>query len=66
MATSHPSQCEASTQWKETDLLPFAYQEAEQTLISELSALARVPLPENKPFSNKRGLPGTSLQQERL
>ncbi|XP_040602939.1 ellis-van Creveld syndrome protein isoform X3 [Mesocricetus auratus] len=32
-------------------------QEAEQTFISELAALARVPLTENKPFSNKRGLP---------
>ncbi|XP_027239925.1 ellis-van Creveld syndrome protein isoform X4 [Cricetulus griseus] len=32
-------------------------QEAEQTFISELATLARVPLTENKPFSNKRGLP---------
>ncbi|EPY77931.1 hypothetical protein CB1_001159016 [Camelus ferus] len=31
-------------------------QEAEQSFISELAALARVPLAESKPFANKRGL----------
>eukprot|EP00072_Mus_musculus_P035483 XP_006504106.1 PREDICTED: ellis-van Creveld syndrome protein homolog isoform X3 [Mus musculus] len=40
-------------------------QEAEQTLISELSTLARVPLPENKPFSNKRGLPEKPVRTKR-
>ncbi|GAB1289602.1 Ellis-van Creveld syndrome protein homolog [Apodemus speciosus] len=40
-------------------------QEAEQTLISELATLARVPLPENKPFSNKRGLPEKPVRTKR-
>ncbi|EDM00025.1 rCG35840 [Rattus norvegicus] len=40
-------------------------QEAEQTLISELATLARVPLAENKPFSNKRGLPEKPVRTKR-
>uniref|UniRef100_A0A8C2MI24 EvC ciliary complex subunit 1 n=1 Tax=Cricetulus griseus TaxID=10029 RepID=A0A8C2MI24_CRIGR len=40
-------------------------QEAEQTFISELATLARVPLTENKPFSNKRGLPEKPVRTKR-
>ncbi|KAM5285875.1 evC complex member EVC isoform 2-T2 [Hipposideros larvatus] len=40
-------------------------QEAEQTFISELAALARVPLAESKPPSNKRGLPEKPLRTKR-
>lgn len=40
-------------------------QEAEQTFISELAALARVPLAESKPPSNKRGLPERPLRTKR-
>ncbi|KAL1789455.1 ellis-van Creveld syndrome protein isoform X1 [Sigmodon hispidus] len=40
-------------------------QEAEQTFISELAALARVPLPENNPFSNNRGLPEKPVRTKR-
>nr|XP_048271167.1 ellis-van Creveld syndrome protein isoform X1 [Myodes glareolus] len=40
-------------------------QEAEQTFISELAALARVPLTENKPFSSKRGLPEKPVRTRR-
>lgn len=40
--------------------LSLRIQEAEQNFISELAALARVPLAESKPFSNKRGLSGES------
>lgn len=46
-------------------MLPFVCQEAEQNLISELATLARVPLPENKPFSNKRGLPEKPVRTKR-
>ncbi|XP_023375952.1 ellis-van Creveld syndrome protein, partial [Pteropus vampyrus] len=37
---------------------PPASQEAEQTFLSELAALARVPTAESRPVSNKRGLSG--------
>ncbi|XP_026644412.1 ellis-van Creveld syndrome protein isoform X2 [Microtus ochrogaster] len=40
-------------------------QEAEQTFISELATLARVPLTENKPFSSKRGLPEKPVRTRR-
>ncbi|XP_057562214.1 evC complex member EVC isoform X2 [Hippopotamus amphibius kiboko] len=40
-------------------------QEAEQSFISELAALARVPLAESKPFSNKRGLSEKPLRTKR-
>lgn len=40
-------------------------QEAEQAFISELAALARVPLAESKPPSNKRGLPEKPLRTKR-
>ncbi|XP_037384996.1 evC complex member EVC isoform X2 [Talpa occidentalis] len=40
-------------------------QEAEQTFISELAALARVPLAENKPLSSKRGPSEKSLRPKR-
>ncbi|XP_032961436.1 evC complex member EVC isoform X1 [Rhinolophus ferrumequinum] len=40
-------------------------QEAEQTFISELAALARVPLAESKPPSNKRGQSEKSLRTKR-
>lgn len=40
-------------------------QEAEQTFISELAALARMPLAESKPPSNKRGLSEKSLRTKR-
>lgn len=36
----------------------FAHQEAEQTLVTELAALARVPLGDHKPSSSKLGQPG--------
>lgn len=38
--------------------LPPCIQEAEQTFLSELAALARVPPAESRPVSNKRGLSG--------
>lgn len=38
--------------------LPPCAQEAEQTFLSELAALARVPCAESRPVSNKRGLSG--------
>ncbi|XP_036056819.1 ellis-van Creveld syndrome protein isoform X5 [Onychomys torridus] len=41
-------------------------QEAEQTFVSELATLARVPLTENKPFSNKRGLPEIHQEHHKL
>ncbi|XP_043303655.1 ellis-van Creveld syndrome protein isoform X2 [Cervus canadensis] len=40
-------------------------QEAEQNFISELAALARVPLAESKLFSNKRGLSEKPLRTKR-
>nr|XP_030720040.1 ellis-van Creveld syndrome protein isoform X3 [Globicephala melas] len=40
-------------------------QEAEQSFISELAALARVPLAESKPFSNKHGLSEKPLRTKR-
>ncbi|XP_052592015.1 evC complex member EVC isoform X4 [Peromyscus californicus insignis] len=40
-------------------------QEAEQTFISELATLARVPLTESKLFSNKRGLPEKPVRTKR-
>ncbi|XP_072802555.1 evC complex member EVC isoform X2 [Vicugna pacos] len=40
-------------------------QEAEQSFISELAALARVPLAESKPFANKRGLSEKPLKTKR-
>ncbi|XP_019065809.1 ellis-van Creveld syndrome protein [Fukomys damarensis] len=40
-------------------------QEAEQTFVTELAALARVPLVDNKPFSSERGQPEKSLQTKR-
>ncbi|XP_046279493.1 evC complex member EVC isoform X2 [Marmota monax] len=40
-------------------------QDAEQTFISELAALARVPLAENKPLSSKRGLPEKPLRTKK-
>lgn len=40
-------------------------QGAEQTFISELATLARVPLTENKPFSSKRGLPEKPVRTRR-
>ncbi|XP_041492381.1 ellis-van Creveld syndrome protein isoform X1 [Microtus oregoni] len=40
-------------------------QEAEQTFISELATLARVPLTENKPFSSKRTLPEKPVRTKR-
>ncbi|XP_058157204.1 evC complex member EVC [Dasypus novemcinctus] len=40
-------------------------QEAEQSFISELAALARVPLAESRPFSNKRGLSEKPLRAKR-
>lgn len=40
-------------------------QEAEQSFISELAALARVPLAENKLLSNKRGLPEKPIRTKR-
>lgn len=40
-------------------------QDAEQIFTSELAALARVPLPENKPLSSKRGLPDKPLRTKR-
>ncbi|KAM9237905.1 evC complex member EVC isoform 1-T1 [Dugong dugon] len=40
-------------------------QEAEQSFISELAALARVPLAENKASSSKRGLPEKPLRTKR-
>eukprot|EP00069_Balaena_mysticetus_P014897 bmy_08963T0 len=40
-------------------------QEAEQSFISELAALARVPLAESKPFSNKHGLSEKPLKTKR-
>lgn len=48
----------------------LAFQEAEQNFISELAALARVPLAESRLFPAKRGLLGESqmlaLQREAL
>lgn len=45
--------------WEEALLiLSPCIQEAEQSFIAELAALARVPLAESKPSSSKRGLPG--------
>ncbi|ELV13230.1 Ellis-van Creveld syndrome protein, partial [Tupaia chinensis] len=40
-------------------------QDAEQNFIFELAALARVPLAESKPFSNRRGLPEKPLRTKR-
>ncbi|XP_032488529.1 ellis-van Creveld syndrome protein isoform X6 [Phocoena sinus] len=40
-------------------------EEAEQSFISELAALARVPLAESKPFSNKHGLSEKPLRTKR-
>ncbi|XP_036083379.1 ellis-van Creveld syndrome protein isoform X5 [Rousettus aegyptiacus] len=40
-------------------------QEAEQTFLSELAALARVPCAESRPVSNKRGLSEKSLRTKR-
>ncbi|XP_036184472.1 ellis-van Creveld syndrome protein isoform X2 [Myotis myotis] len=40
-------------------------QEAEQSFIAELAALARVPLAESKPSSSKRGLPEKPLRTKR-
>ncbi|XP_058923437.1 evC complex member EVC isoform X6 [Kogia breviceps] len=40
-------------------------QEAEQSFISELAALARVPLAESKPFSHKHGLSEKPLRTKR-
>lgn len=40
-------------------------QEAEQSFITELAALARVPLAESKPSSSKRGLPEKPLRTKR-
>lgn len=40
-------------------------QEAEQTFLSELAALARVPTAESRPVSNKRGLSEKSLRTKR-
>ncbi|CAK6433311.1 unnamed protein product [Pipistrellus nathusii] len=40
-------------------------QEAEQSFITELAALARVPLPESKPSSSKRALPEKPLRTKR-
>ncbi|XP_051056212.1 evC complex member EVC isoform X1 [Phodopus roborovskii] len=40
-------------------------QEAEQTFISELATLARVPLTDSKSFSNKRGLPEKPVRTKR-
>ncbi|VTJ91331.1 Hypothetical predicted protein [Marmota monax] len=40
-------------------------QDVEQTFISELAALARVPLAENKPLSSKRGLPEKPLRTKK-
>ncbi|XP_075799834.1 evC complex member EVC isoform X4 [Microtus pennsylvanicus] len=45
--------------------LEIQLQEAEQTFISELATLARVPLTENKPFSSKRGLPEKPVRTRR-
>uniref|UniRef100_A0A8D2B3P7 EvC ciliary complex subunit 1 n=1 Tax=Sciurus vulgaris TaxID=55149 RepID=A0A8D2B3P7_SCIVU len=40
-------------------------QDAEQSFVSELAALARVPLAENKPLSRKRGPPEKPLRTKR-
>ena len=40
--------------------LRHCIQEAEQSFVSELAALARVPLAESRPFSSKRGSSGKS------
>lgn len=39
--------------------LSLCVQDAEQSFLSELAALARVPLAESKPSSSKRGPSGT-------
>lgn len=44
--------------WGATQRTPHCMQEAEQAFISELAALARVPLAENRVSPQKRGLPG--------
>ncbi|XP_029090796.1 ellis-van Creveld syndrome protein isoform X4 [Monodon monoceros] len=44
---------------------PRPREEAEQSFISELAALARVPLAESKPFSNKHGLSEKPLRTKR-
>ena len=46
--------------WREAQLtLSLCVQDAEQSFLSELAALARVPLAESKPSSSKRGPSGT-------
>lgn len=53
--------CRGGAGQRQAQLTPsLCIQEAEQSFISELAALARVPLAESKPFSNKHGLSGES------
>ncbi|TKC46675.1 hypothetical protein EI555_012328, partial [Monodon monoceros] len=63
---SAPSRCRGGAGQRRAQLtLSLCIQEAEQSFISELAALARVPLAESKPFSNKHGLSEKPLRTKR-